>query len=45
MLGSNISFTNCLFGVYIIGKVSGSNSGIYIAGTVGDANNSKYGIY
>ena len=41
MLGSNISFTNCLFGVYVSGKVSGSNSGIYISGgTVGDANNS-----
>ena len=40
MLGSNISFTNCLFGILISGKVSGSNSGIYIDGTVGDANNS-----
>ena len=40
MLGSNISFTNCLFGVYVSGKVSGSNSGIYINGEIGDAENS-----
>ena len=45
MLGSNISFTNCLFGVYISGKVSGSNSGILIKGDIGDAINSNYGIY
>ena len=36
--------------MYIIGKVNGSNSGIYIAGTIGyigkeNETNSTYGIY
>ena len=38
MNGSNI-------GIYIDGKVSGSTSGIYLNATVGDAVNTKYGIY
>ena len=32
-------------GIYIDGKVNGSNSGIYINGDVGDVINSNYGIY
>ena len=32
-------------GIFTNGIVKGSNSGIYVNATVGDVNNSKYGIY
>ena len=45
MIGPGVSFKNCENGIQIRGKVNGSNSGIYLNATVGDLNNTKYGIY
>ena len=45
MIDKDVLFKNCSNGIYIDGKVNGSNSGIYINGDVGDTDNSKYGIY
>ena len=37
---------NSTYGIYInSGKVTGSDSGIYINGDIGDAKYSTYGIY
>ena len=49
MIGPGVSFKNCENGIYIDGKVNGSNSGILInadIGHIGDENdtNSLYGI-
>ena len=45
MLEDSVSFNYYSNGIYVNGTVKGSNSGIYINGTVGDAVNTKYGIY
>lgn len=45
MIDKDVLFKNCSNGIYIDGKVNGSNSGIYIKGDIGDAINSNYGIY
>ena len=42
-LSQSVSFKNCINGIYIYGKVNGSNSGILINADIGD-NNSNYGI-
>lgn len=43
MIGESISFENCYNGIYVGGKVTGSDSGIKINGNIGDEN-SVYGI-
>ena len=45
MINSGVSFENCYNGINISGKVTGSNSGIYINADIGDAKYSTYGIY
>ena len=44
LIDSDASIKDCENGLYINGKVTGSNSGVYLNGEIGDANNSKYGI-
>lgn len=40
LIDSDASFKDCENGLYINGKVTGSKSGIYLNGEIGDANNS-----
>ena len=43
LIDSDASIKDCENGLYINGKVTGSNSGVYLNGEIGDVN-SKYGI-
>ena len=43
---SNSNITGSDTGIYISnGNITGSDTGIYLNATVGDLNNTKYGIY
>ena len=43
-IGNTVDDVNSSYGIIINGTVKGSDSGIYLNGTVGDINNTKYGI-
>ena len=45
MLEDSVKFDYYYNGIFVNGPVTGSNSGIYINGTVGDFAKSEYGIY